>query len=81
MIDVVNYNNVERNVYISAEVEYISGKAAGYINARQERVDPGMCGGESGVNIHPPKGVAKFSVKSNGIVVARSGYIVNMRMY
>jgi hypothetical protein len=78
MIDVVNYNNKERTVYVSAEIEYLPGKPAGYLDARQERVDPGMCGGESGVSIHPPKGVQKFSVNSTGIVVARDGYILNM---
>jgi hypothetical protein len=78
MIDVVNYNNVERNVYVSAEIEYLPGKAPGYLEARQERIDPGMCGGESGIAIHPPRGVQKFSVNSTGVVVARDGYMVNM---
>jgi len=79
MIDVINYNNVERTVYVSAEIEYIPGKAPGYLDARQERVDPGMCGGPNGAAIHPPKGVSKFSVNSTGIVVARDGYLVNIR--
>jgi hypothetical protein len=78
MIDVVNYNDKERTVYVSAEIEYLPGKAAGYIDTRQERIDPGMCGGESGIAIHPPQGVQKFSVNSTGVVVARDGYMVNM---
>lgn len=79
IIDVINYNNVERTVYVSAEMEYIPGKAAGYLDSRQERVDPGLCGGPSGASIHPPKGVSKFSISSSNVIVARDGYIVNMR--
>jgi hypothetical protein len=78
MLDVVNYNNVEKTVYITGEIEYLPGKVDGYIDTRQERVDPGLCGGPSGVAIHPPKGVQKFTVNSTGIILARSGYIVNM---
>ncbi|KAF2402560.1 hypothetical protein EJ06DRAFT_547834 [Trichodelitschia bisporula] len=79
MMDVVNYNNVERTVYISAEIEFLPGKVPGYLDARQQLVDPGLCSGESGTGIHPPHGVTKFSVNSTGIVVAHDGYIVNMR--
>jgi len=79
MIDVVNYNNVEKNVYISAEMEFLPSNFADYIDTRQHRVDPGLCGGPDGAQIHPPKGVSKFSVNSTGIIAARDGYIVNMR--
>lgn len=79
IIDVVNYNNVERSVYVSGEIEYLPGKVEGYIDTRQERVDPGLCGGPNGAAIHPPKGQSKFMVNSTGIVAARNGYIVNMR--
>ena len=80
MIDVINYNNQERDVYISAEIEYLPGKPQGYLDTRQERVDPGMCGGPSGASIHPPKGVQRFTVNSTGIVMARAGYFVNISM-
>lgn len=79
MVDVVNYNNESRTVYISAEIEYLPGKASGYLNARQERVDPGLCGGQQGLFIHPPEGVNKFSVNSSGIVIAREGWFVNAK--
>jgi len=79
MLDAVNYNDVERTVYVKGEIEYLPGKAEGYIDARQERVDPGLCGGPNGASIRPPKGQTKFTVNSTGIVVARDGYIVNMK--
>jgi hypothetical protein len=81
LIDVINYNNVERTVYVQAEIEYLPGKVEGYLDARQERVDPGMCGGQNGAFIRPPKGQTRFSVNSTGIIVARDGYLVNMSKY
>jgi Stress up-regulated Nod 19 len=79
MIDVVNYNDVERTVYVQGEIEYLPGKQEGYLDSRQERVDPGMCGGQNGAAIHAPKGQTKFSVNGTNIVVARDGWIVNTR--
>jgi hypothetical protein len=81
MIDVVNYNNVERTVYTATEIEYLPGQPAGYIDTVQQLVDPGTCGGQEGANIHPPKGVSKFSVNGTDIVVARDGYIINMSKF
>lgn len=79
MIDVVNYNNAERTVYVQGEIEYLPGKQEGYHDARQESVDPGMCGGQNGAFIHAPKGQTKFSVNGSNIIVARDGWIVNSR--
>lgn len=79
MIDVINYNNVERTVYVVGEIEYLPGKQEGYLEARQERVDPGLCGGPDGSMIHAPKGQTKFSVNSTNIVFARDGYMINQR--
>src|SRR5258708_5867819 len=32
MIDVINYNNVEKVVYLTAEIEYLPGKPEGYLD-------------------------------------------------
>jgi hypothetical protein len=80
MIDVVNYNKEEKTVYTSSEIEYLPGKAPGYLDTVQQLVDPGTCGGPAGAAIHPPKGVQKFSVNGTGIVVAKDGYILNISM-
>jgi hypothetical protein len=81
-IDVVNYNNVERNVYVRVEIEYLPGKAPGYLDVRQERLEPGMCGGSTNGNaLHVPKGVSKFTVNSTGLVIGREGYIVNISKF
>jgi hypothetical protein len=78
MIDVVNYNNVERTVYTYTEIEYLPGKPAGYIDSNLQLIDPGQCGGEHGTLIHPPKGIQKFQVNSTGIIAALDGYIINL---
>ena len=39
-------------------------------------VDPGLCGGPNGAAIHPPKGVARFSINSTDIVMTKSEYFV-----
>jgi hypothetical protein len=81
MIDVINYNDVEKEVYTSTQIEYLEGKPEGYVRATQQRVDPGICGGPSGALIHPPKGQSKFAVKSSSIIALRDGWIVNARKY
>jgi len=78
MIDVVNYNNVEKTVYTSSEIEYLPGKVPGYIDTVQQLIDPGTCGGPAGAAIHPPAGVQKFTVNGTS-VVARDGYMLNIR--
>jgi hypothetical protein len=80
-IDVINYNNEEKEVYTSTEFEYLPGKAEGYVESRQYLIDPGMCGGPSGAFIHPPKGQSKFSVKANNIVALKDGWIINTSEY
>lgn len=78
-IDVINYNNEVRTVYTVTEIEYLDGKPAGYLDTRQQRVDPGICGGPNGAAIHPPKGQSRFSVKTQNIVAKKDGYILNAR--
>jgi hypothetical protein len=79
MIYVINYNDVEKEVYTATEIEYLEGKPEGYVRSSQQRVDPGICGGPSGALIHPPKGQSKFAVKSSNIIALRDGWIVNAR--
>ena len=79
VIDVINYNNVEKEVYTSTEIEYLEGKPEGYVRATMQRVDPGICGGPNGAGIHPPKGQTKFAVKSQNIVAMRDGWVINAR--
>jgi hypothetical protein len=81
ILDVVNYNNFEKTVYVYSEIEYLPGKPTGFIDTGLHLLNPGLCGGQQGTLIHLPKGVTKFQVNSTGIVAAFDGYIVNMSTY
>jgi hypothetical protein len=81
MFDVVNYNNVERTIYVQSELEYLPGKPEGFVDTGLQLLNPGICGGQQGVAIQVPKGAQKFQVNSTGILVASDGYIVSMSKY
>jgi hypothetical protein len=76
LIDLVNYNEQDEEVYTSTEIDYVPGKPTGYRDSYMTLVDPGLCGGPRGASIHPPKGVARFSINSTDIVMSKSGYFV-----
>jgi len=76
LIDLVNYNEQDQEVFTSTELEYMPGKPAGFRNAYMTLVDPGLCGGPNGAAIRPPKGVNKFSINSTDIIMTKSGYFV-----
>jgi len=76
LIDLVNYNEQDQEVYTSTELEYVTGKPPGYRDSYMTLVDPGLCGGPRGSAIHPPEGVARFKINSTDIVMSRSGDFV-----
>jgi hypothetical protein len=76
MIDLVNYNEQDMEVYTSTEMEYLPGKPSAYREAYLTLVEPGLCGGQLGAFIQPPKGVSKFSINGTDIVMKQSGYFV-----
>ncbi|KAF2664955.1 hypothetical protein BT63DRAFT_464214 [Microthyrium microscopicum] len=76
MIDLVNYNTEDQEVYTMTELEYVPGKPAGYHDAYMTLIDPGICGGPSGAAIHAPKGVNKFSINSSDILMNEPGHFV-----
>ena len=77
LIDAVNYNEQDMEVFTSTEFEYLPGKPSGYRDVYITLVDPGLCGGQNGAFIQPPKGVSKFSVNGTDIVMNQSGYFVH----
>jgi hypothetical protein len=81
MVDIINYNNEEKEIYTATEMEYLEGKPKGLVQASQQRVDPGTCGGPDGAGIHPPKGQQRFAVKSQNIIALRDGWITNARKF
>jgi hypothetical protein len=76
---VVNYNNEEKTVYIIGEMEYLPGKAAGYLLSSSHTINIGLCTGVNGVDIRPPPGQKRFTVEGKDIIIARNGYFINTR--
>jgi hypothetical protein len=76
LIDLVNYNEEDLEVYTSTVLDYVPGKPTGYRDSYMTLVEPGLCGGQHGAAIRPPSGVSKFSVNSTNIVMLQSGYFV-----
>jgi hypothetical protein len=78
-LDVVNYNNEERTIWMIGEMEYLPGKAAGLLPAAQQVIDLGMCSGVNGVDIRPPVGQKRFTIEGKDIIITRDGYFVYTR--
>ena len=76
-IDVVNYNNVSRTVYVEADMEYVPGQMKDALPSAQQVINLGMCSGFNGVDIHPPPGQKKFKLEGSDIVIARDGWMVS----
>jgi len=80
-MDIVNYQDRERTVYMANEIEYFTGKPADYTDAQTHVLMLGMCDGGSAMmgamNIHPPKDKKQFTMTgSKPIVVEKEGYMV-----
>jgi hypothetical protein len=83
-MDIVNYHNRERTVYMVNELEYIQGKPADYTDAQTHVITMGMCDGGASymgaMNIHAPKDNNKkrFTMTGNKpITVEKEGYMVS----
>jgi hypothetical protein len=82
-MDVVNYEDRERTVYIASEMEYLPGKPEGYVHAQSRIIPMGVCDGIGGMmtagNIHPPKeGNKRFVLEGkNDAEVLQDGYLLS----
>jgi hypothetical protein len=81
-MDVVNYQDIERTVYIVSEMEFLLGKPKDYQHAQSRIVYMGACDGDKARmgagNIHPPKDKKKFTLTGkNDIEVMRDGHLVS----
>jgi hypothetical protein len=80
-IDVVNYNKDDLNVYASADMEYIPGKPAEYLDVSPVFIPVTSC--NPGFNlagiVQMPKGQTKWSLKSTGITAAEDSILFLFR--
>jgi len=82
MLDMVNYKDVPRAVYIEAVVDYLPGKQEGWLESQTGIINLGLCDGGTGAfqanNVHAPTGVSKFSLKAQKPVeITADGYIIS----
>jgi hypothetical protein len=76
MVDVVNYNDQPKNIYVVSEIEYLPGKREGYMQSSVIDLDIGVCGGKSGLYLQAPKGQPKFAFQGKDFTVERDGYFL-----
>jgi hypothetical protein len=76
-VDIVNYNEESRDIYMVSELEYLPGLATGTLQAEQHTVDLGLCDGQNGLNVQAPKGQTKWSLTGSPISVSAPGWFVN----
>lgn len=81
-MDVVNYHDTERTIYIATEMEYLPGQPEGYVHAQSRIVPMGICDGSQGMmgatNIHPPVGEKKFVLEGkNDVEILQDGYLLS----
>jgi len=53
MVDIVNYKDYTQEVFTATEIEYIPGKAPGFLDTELSLLEPGLCGGTTGIMIRP----------------------------
>jgi hypothetical protein len=84
-IDIVNYKDFDQNIWLLAEIEYLPGKPAGYLDSDKYTLSPATCdsplGAMSGSYIKPPPGAKKFAINGTDMTLMKDGYIVFSRKY
>jgi hypothetical protein len=84
MLDAINYNQEDRQIYQGIDIEYIDGKQEDRLDVYHVTFDPFMCnmgknGIWTGVDIRPKKGQTNWTVNADGIILKKDGYLVSMR--
>jgi hypothetical protein len=80
-IDIVNSNKDDMNVYASADMEYIPGKPAEYLDVSPVFVPVTACDAGFGLPgiVQMPKGQTKFGLKSDGIIAGEDSILFLFR--
>jgi hypothetical protein len=73
MMEVINYSNVEKQVYAVIDIEYVDGPIPGGMAVSPEILSVTQCSGTDQV-IQPMHGQKIFSIKSKDMVVNLDGY-------
>jgi hypothetical protein len=80
-IDIVNYNKEDMIVYAAADIEYIPGRPAEYLDASPVFVPVTACDPKNFIPgiVQMPTGQSKWSLKSEGIIAAEDSILFLFR--
>lgn len=88
MGDLVNYNNSTQEVYMTADLQYVEGKAKGVMEQQVHLIPAGICestakkglmGIIDALLVQPPAAQKKFSIKGGGLKVKDDGKLFVVR--
>ena len=81
--DLVNYNNQTKEVFMTADVHYVEGKAKGLLETSVHLLPVGTCEsrflGVESLFMKPPKDKKQWSLKGGGLTVKEDGKLVLVR--
>jgi hypothetical protein len=77
-VDIVNYDNETKDLYMVSELEYLPGKQPKMLPAEQSVINIGLCDGQDGLKVHAPKGQTKWVIKGSPITIAKDGLLANV---
>jgi len=81
--DLVNYNNQTKEVFMTADVHYVEGKAKGLLETSVHLLPVGTCEsrflGIETMFMKPPKDKKQWSLKGDGLTVKEDGKLVLVR--
>jgi hypothetical protein len=81
--DLVNYNNATKEVFMTADVQYVDGKAKGLLETSVHLLPVGTCEsrflGIESLFKRPPKDKKQWSLKGDGLTVKEDGKLVLVR--
>jgi hypothetical protein len=82
-VDLVNYNNKTEEVYLTADLSYIKGKAKGFWQQEVYLIPIGACEskyfGLDTLFLRPPQGKKQWTLKGGGLTVQDDGKLMYVR--
>jgi hypothetical protein len=81
--DLVNYNNQTKEIYMTADVQYVEGKATGLLETSVHLLPIGLCEsrflGIESMFMKPPKDKKQWSLKGDNLTMKEDGKLVLVR--
>jgi hypothetical protein len=79
--EVINYNNIEKKVYVVADIEYLPGRQPDFYESAIQALFISGCDWQNiggAMNLKLPAGTKSHTFKSKEMMFAEDGYLVNL---